>query len=90
MALEVQILPITIDVDRFKVTLYEVMKSTLISGETWYHVVVSIDYKGIRSRRYTLDAKSMKDLINKLKIEITKLKVVEYSEGLEEVERLVM
>jgi len=89
MAPELQLLPLTIEVDGFKVTLHEVLKSGLVSGEWWYHVVVSIDYKGIRSRRYTLDVRNTKELMNKLKIEITKLKVIEYSEGLSEVKRLI-
>jgi len=77
------------DVDGFKITLHEVLKTKLISGHEWYHAVVSIDYKGIRSRRYTLDVRDMKDLVKKLKVEITKLKVVEYAEGLSEVRRLI-
>jgi len=89
MTAELQLLPIAIEVDGFKVTLYEVLRSRLITGESWYHVVVSIDYKGTRSRRYTLNVKDMKDLVRKLKIEITKLKMVEYSEGLSEVRRLI-
>jgi hypothetical protein len=84
-----QIPPFFIEVDEIPVTIIEVLKTTLISGETWYHVVVQINYKGIKSRRYTLDVKSEQDLINKLKIEITKIKVIEYTHGLPEVRRLI-
>jgi len=84
-----QIPPFFIEVDEIPVTIIEVLKTALISGETWYHVVVQINYKGIKSRRYTLDVKSEQDLINKLKIEITKLKIIEYTYGLPEVRRFI-
>lgn len=81
--------PFSIDVDGFKVDILEVLKSELISGETWYHVVVTIDYKGIKSKSYTIDVRDMNDLIKKLKVEITKIKMIEYSQGLDEVRRRI-
>jgi hypothetical protein len=84
-----QICPFTISVDNCQVVIYEALKSQLISGDVWYHVVVQINYKGIKSRRYTLDVKNEKDLINKLKVEISKIKIIEYTYGLDEVKRII-
>lgn len=81
--------PFSIEVDGFQVDVLEVLKTQLISGDTWYHVVVQINYKGIKSRRYTLDVKNEKDLLNKLKIEITKVKFIEYAYGINELKRLI-
>ncbi|RLC63536.1 MAG: hypothetical protein DRI48_08365 [Chloroflexi bacterium] len=83
------ITPFFIEVDGVQVEILEVLKSQLISGDTWYHVVVSINYNGIKSRRYSLDVKDIKDLTNKLKIEITKIKFIDYAYGIDEVKRLI-
>lgn len=83
------ITPFFIEVDGVQVEVLEVLKSQLISGDTWYHVVVCIHYNGIKSRRYSLDVKDIKDLTNKLKIEITKIKFIDYAYGIDEVKRLI-
>jgi len=82
--------PFFIEVDGIPVEVLEVLKSELISGDTWYHVVVRIIYNGIKSRRYTLDVKDIKDLTNKLKIEITKIKFIDYAYGIDQVKELIM
>jgi len=71
-----QITPFTIRVDKVLVQIIEVLKSALgeIGG---YHVSLSINYKGTWSRPYNMTVTDMKDLIRKLKIEITKLKFIE-------------
>jgi hypothetical protein len=81
--------PFFLEVDGCKVDVVEVRKSELFTGDVWYHVVVSIEYKGIKSKYYTLDVKDTKDLIDKLKIEITKLKFIEYAYGIEYLKRLI-
>jgi len=81
--------PFYIEVDGCKVQVLEVLKSQLTFGETWYHVVVSIEYNGIKSRRYSISVKDTKDLINKLKTEITKIKFIHYAYGIDEVKRLI-
>jgi len=81
--------PFFIEVDGCKVEVHEVLKSELISGDVWYHVVVSIEYKGIKSRRYSIDVKDIKDLTNKLKIEITKIKFIDYGYGLEQAKKAI-
>jgi hypothetical protein len=85
-----QIPPFFIEVDGCQVQVLEVLKSELISGDTWYHIVVSINYKGTYSKRYSLDVKDTKDLVNQLKIEITKIKFIDYGYGIDEVKRLIV
>jgi len=84
-----QLPPFFLEVDGCKVQVLEVLKSQLVSGATWYHIAVIIDYKGIKSRRYTLNVRDTKDLLNKLKVEITKIKFIDYGYGLAEVRRLI-
>jgi len=81
--------PFTCEIDGIPVTVLEILKRKIVSGDTWYLAVVTIDYKGIKSRRYTIPVKSEEDLINKLKIEITKIKFIDYGYGIEEVKRLI-
>lgn len=73
--------PFSIEIDGVEVEVLEVLKTELVSGDTWYHVVVCINYDGIRSRRYSLDVRSMEELVNKLKVEITKIKFIDYAYG---------
>jgi len=83
-----QITPFFIRVDGCRVEVIEVRKSR--QGEYGGdHVALSINYKGIWSRRYDITVRDMKDLIRKLKVEITKLKYIDYAYGIEEVERLI-
>jgi hypothetical protein len=84
-----QIPPFFIEVDGCQVQVLEVLKDELISGETWYHIFISINYKGIRSKRYSIDVKDIKDLVNQLKSEITKIKFTDYAYGIDEVRRLI-
>lgn len=81
--------PFFIEVDGVFVQVIEVLKTSLVSGESYYHVVVSVNYKGIKSRRFTLDVRNEKELVNKLKVEIAKIKMIEYCYGLSEVRRLI-
>jgi hypothetical protein len=81
--------PFSIMVDDVPVTILEVVKSELDPNNPWYHVVVQIIYKGIKSRVYSLDVRNTKDLVKKLKVEITKIKMLEYIYGKEELKRLI-
>jgi len=85
----IQIPPFSIDVDGVEATVFEVLKTQLVSGEVWYHVVVQLKYKNIVSKRYTLDVKDMKNLINKLKVEVSKIKFIELTYGLNELKRVM-
>ncbi|RLI87532.1 MAG: hypothetical protein DRP01_01615 [Archaeoglobales archaeon] len=84
-----QIPPFFLKIDGELVEVLEILKSRLITGEEWYHVVVSIHYRGMRGKPYSLSVRSLKELENKLKIEITKLKMIEFAYGIEEVRRLI-
>jgi len=86
---KIQLTPFSIMVDGIPITIHEVLKTELEPGNPWYHVVVQINYHGIKSRIYGLDVRTMKDLIKKLKIEITKIKVLEYVYGRDELKRLI-
>jgi len=83
------ITPLEIDIDGVPVTVWEVLRTQLINGEVWYHFVVSINFKGIESRRVTIDARNMDELVEKLRTEITKLKVIYYARGINEVKRVI-
>jgi hypothetical protein len=85
----IQLPPFSIQIDDCEATVLEVLKTSLVGGVTWYHVVVQLNYKGVKSRRFTLDVKDEKHLINRLKSEVTKLKFIEYASGLAEVKRLI-
>ena len=81
--------PFITEIDGVKVQIIEARKKKLVSGDEFYLVVVSINYKGIWSKKYTLNVKDMDELIDKLKIEITKIKFIDYAYGLDEVKRII-
>jgi len=83
------ITPSFFELEGATVKIIETSQQPLITGETWYIVTVQIIYKGITSRTFPIFAKNTKDLINKLKVEITKIKIIDYSYGTEELKRLI-
>jgi len=83
------ILPISFVVDGVPCTLWETLKVSPLGGEPHFICVVSINYLGVESKRWSIPAKDMKDLINKLKVEITKLKIIEYEKGVDAVRRIL-
>jgi len=82
--------PFFIEVDGVRVEVLEVLRNELISGDVWYRVVVCISYGGVRSQRYSLMVRDIKDLVNKLKIEITKVKFIHYAYGLDHAREVIM
>ena len=74
MKLDRIIPPVQFTVEGCKITIYEVLKSTLASGDSWYHVALDIEYRGKRSRRFSLDARSTQDFRKRLLVEISKFK----------------
>jgi len=86
---KIQLTPFSILVDEVTVRVLEVLKTELDPQYPWYHVVVQINYHGIKSRIYSLDVRNTKDLVKKLKIEVTKIKMLEYMYGREELKRLI-
>jgi hypothetical protein len=86
---QVQLLPIFLEVDGVPVMLIEVSKQEPLYGSPYYITSVKIIYKGIHSRTFPLFVRDTKELINKLKVEITKIKFIEYMYGLDEVKRVI-
>jgi len=84
-----QIPPFYVEVDGVRVQILESSKHTLLTGETWYIVSCRIIYKGITSKIFPLFVRNEEDLVNKLKIEITKIKFLDYAYGLEEVRKVI-
>ena len=85
----IQLLPIFLEVDGVPVMLIELSKQEPIWGNPYYIASVRIIYKGIQSKIFPLFINSPKDLLNKLKVEITKIKFIEHIYGLEEVRRVI-
>ncbi|MCL7388579.1 MAG: hypothetical protein LZ173_01380 [Thaumarchaeota archaeon] len=86
---QIQLLPIFLEVDGVPVMLVEVSKQEPVYGSPYYITSVKIIYKGIHSRVIPLFVRDTKELINKLKVEITKIKFIDYMYGLDEVRRII-
>lgn len=84
-----QLPPFLFEVDGVPVQLVESSRHELVSGEVWHVVSVKVIYKGIHSRPFPLFVRNERELINKLKVEITKLKFIEHAHGIDEVKRLL-
>lgn len=83
------ILPQTIEVDGIPVEILEAKDMSLSGGEPYYLVVIRIHYKGITSRVFSIPAHNEQELLNKLKIEVTKLKYLEYIYGIDELRGMI-
>jgi len=81
--------PIFLEIDGVRVELLEVSRHEIFNGTVWYIASVKIYYKDIVSRSFPLYVKNTMDLINKLRVEITKIKFIDYTYGLNEVRRLI-
>jgi hypothetical protein len=86
---QIQLLPIFLEVDGVPVMIVEVFKQEPVYRPPLYITSVKIIYKGIHSRVIPLLVRDTRELINKLKVEVTKIKFIEYMYGLEEVRRLI-
>jgi len=76
------ITPVKFKLDGVDVTLIEVIRSELITGDKWYHVRLQLEWKGTRSTLFTLDVKDMDHLKKKLFVEISKFKLSIIMKGL--------
>ena len=81
--------PFSIEIDGVLVDVLEIIKHQLISGDVTYSVAVKINYKGIKSKTIHLTVKNETDLKNKLKIEVTKIKFMEMTYGLNYVKSVI-
>uniref|UniRef100_A0A7J3JQ20 Uncharacterized protein n=1 Tax=Ignisphaera aggregans TaxID=334771 RepID=A0A7J3JQ20_9CREN len=85
----IHLLPIYFEVDGVVAEILEILEHKFDERIIGYTVSMRIMYKGIKSRVFPLDCKDLKDLINKLKVEISKLKFMEIVLGLPELRRLI-
>jgi hypothetical protein len=85
MNFSLQLTPFFVDVDGVTVQIIEASKTPFNE----YIVSVRIIYKGIYSRIFPIAVQSTDDLMNKLKVEISKIKFIDYTFGIEEVKRLI-
>ncbi len=81
--------PFYMEIDGVTVEVLEVLKHQLISGDKFYTVALRIHYKDIVSKIFNLTVKDEEELKNKLKIEITKIKFMEYAYGLKYVKGVI-
>lgn len=86
---QVPLTPFSIEVDGVIAEVLEVMEHILFGSYTSYSVSLRLHYKGIKTKVFTLDCKDLKDLLNKLKIEISKIKFFEIALGFNELRRLI-
>jgi hypothetical protein len=86
---QLQLLPQLLEVDGVPVMLVEVSKQEPLYGQPYYIASVKLIYKGIHSKVFPLFVKNTNELMNKLKVEITKIKFIDYMYGLEEVRKLI-
>ena len=78
---KLHILPLTMDVDGFKVHLLEVLKNTLPDGTPQYFAVVRIEKDDFSTRNFTIPCRSTQELKAKLMAEIAKIRYVMFTYG---------
>lgn len=88
-SIEVRLLPTYLEIDGIVVEVLEILHHKLSEDYHLYTVSARINYKGIKSKVFSIDCKDIKDLMNKLKIEITKIKFMELVLGLPELRRII-
>lgn len=86
---EIPITPFYIEVDGAVAEILEVLEHKLFGTYQLYTVSMRLIYKGIKTKVFSLDCKDFKDLLNKLKIEVTKIKFFEIALGFNEMRRLI-
>lgn len=63
--------PVAVDIDGARVEIFEVIKLS-----TGYHVTCRINWRGIKSRIFFIDAKDTEDFKRKLELELAKMKTL--------------
>jgi len=66
--------PVRFRFDGCVITIYEVSKSELVSGDKWYHINLDIEWRGRKCKRFSMDAKDLQDFLKKLMVETSKFK----------------
>jgi hypothetical protein len=75
MSSRILITPIEIEVDGAKCTILEVTSREWIDKRVIFTVSVYCEYGGRRSQIFQLDVTSNDELINKLRVEVAKMKL---------------
>jgi len=70
--------PYIVPIEGAEVNILEVSKNTLHNGKTFFIVTCYVEYKGFRSKTFSLTIKDNKELLSKLKVEIAKMKLMIY------------
>ncbi|RLE47283.1 MAG: hypothetical protein DRJ18_03440 [Candidatus Methanomethylicota archaeon] len=81
--------PFYIDVEGVRALVLEVGKTELSPEEILYTASIQLEYKGMRSRTFFLQARDERDLLDKLRLEVSKLKFIELAYGTEFLRRLI-
>jgi len=81
--------PFFLEVDGVKVEVLEALKHSLISGEVFYTIALRIHYKDIISRIFRLTVRNVDELRDKIKVEVTKIKFMEYAYGIKYVRSVI-
>lgn len=76
----VQIAPTEMKVDNCRVTILEALKTEVL-GERWYHIVVTVNCRGVQTKPFTIDARNAREFRAKLLVEIAKLKMLIHMYG---------
>lgn len=72
---DVYITPLEMEMDGAKVTLVGVVPYESVTGKRRYIVSCVVEWRGWRSRQFTLDVESNRELEQKLRVEIARMKV---------------
>jgi len=74
--LDVVIPPVAIDVEGAKVIILEVIRYTRFDGATRFLVSCQVECQGWLSPQFRLDVKDERDLINQLRVEVSKMQLL--------------
>jgi hypothetical protein len=75
MSSRILITPVEVEVEGAKCTILEVTSREWIDKKTYYTASVYCEYAGKRSQIFQLDVTSNEELINKLRVEVAKMKL---------------
>jgi hypothetical protein len=75
MSSRVIVTPVDIEVDGARCTIVEITSREWIDKRIIYTVSVYCEYAGRRSQIFHLDVTSNEELINKLRVEVAKMKI---------------
>jgi len=76
----IHVTPLTVMLDGCLVHIIEVIRSKLFDTK-WYHVVLRIDCGTIKTRTFTIPARSNRELKEKIRAEIAKIKMLAFVAG---------